>query len=552
MERALSRNSTPTVRERRRIRGPLLTVLLVLPAWLATAEATARGDAERIYRDGILPSGQPLRGVREGGVPIEGHAAACANCHRRSGIGVNEGRTVIPPISGKYLLHPGERAMPEAVLQPAGTAIARHERYNDATLARAIREGVNADGKPLSYLMPRFTLSDADSALLVEYLKSLSSQPDPGVTHDELNFATIITPDADPAERRGTIDVLQHFFSNKDIHERAHDPPLVSARRIHYRVIYKWQLHVWELSGAPDTWEAQLHARLKAEPVFAVISGVGGRNWAPIHRFCEHETLPCLFPNVQLPVVAERDFYSVYFSRGVLLEADLIRAELRASARTTVLQLYRQGDIGQSAAQALRSQIAGEKAHSIDRPLPAGGPGSGVREALASVRAGDTVVLWLRGEDLRELPGNPPAAAAIFASGLMGGLETAPLPAGWRGVTRITYPVDLPQRRAVRLIQPLTWFRTQGIPIVAERVQVDTYVACQVLAEAVGHAFADLVRDYLIEQIENMVSLKLLDGFYPRLGLAPGQRFASKGGYIVRLPPAPGGPVTADSDWLVP
>jgi hypothetical protein len=161
-------------------------------------------------------------------------------------------------------------------------------------------------------------------------------------------------------------------------------------------------------------------------------------------------------------------------------------------------------------------------------------------------------VLWLSGDDLRELPGNPPAAAAIFASGLMAGLENAPLPAGWRGATRITYPVDLPQRRAVRLIQPLTWFRTQGIPIVAERVQVDTYVACQVLAEAVGHAFADLVRDYLIEQIENMVSLKLLDGFYPRLGLAPGQRFASKGGYIARLPPVPGGPVTADSDWLVP
>jgi hypothetical protein len=72
-----------------------------------------------------------------------------------------------------------------------------------------------------------------------------------------------------------------------------------------------------------------------------------------------------------------------------------------------------------------------------------------------------------------------------------------------------------------------------------------------VLSEAVGHAFGDLVPDYLIEQIENMVSVKLLDGFYPRLGLAPGQRFASKGGYLVRLPmPGPG--VVADGTWLVP
>jgi hypothetical protein len=134
----------------------------------------------------------------------------------------------------------------------------------------------------------------------------------------------------------------------------------------------------------------------------------------------------------------------------------------------------------------------------------------------------------------------------------MAGLENAPLPARWRSATRITYPVDLPQRRQVRLAHPLTWFRTQRISVVAERVQVDTYVACQVLSEAVGHAFGDLVPDYLIEQIENMVSVKLLDGYYPRLGLAPGQRFASKGGYVVRLAEVYGGPVLAESDWRVP
>jgi hypothetical protein len=49
-----------------------------------------------------------------------------------------------------------------------------------------------------------------------------------------------------------------------------------------------------------------------------------------------------------------------------------------------------------------------------------------------------------------------------------------------------------------------------------------------------------------------MVSLKLFDGYYPRLGLAPGQRFASKGGYLVRLAPTPGSTVVADSDWVVP
>jgi Cytochrome c len=534
--------------------GPVLIALILALAWFGTAAARPPDEAERIYRDGILPSGQPLRGVREAGVPIEGRAAACANCHRRSGIGVNEGRITIPPISGKYLLRPGERAMPEAAMQSPASAAGRRERYNDETLARAIREGINADDKPMSYLMPRFALNDADAAALVDYLKSLSSEPARGVSHDDLDFATIVTPDADPAERSGMLDVLTHFFSNKNDYERGHDPPLVSARRIHYRVVRKWRLHVWELSGPSDTWEAQLQAHLRAEPVFAVISGVGRGEWAPVHRFCEREALPCLFPNVQLPVVQETDFYPLYFSRGVLLEADLICSQLRSSRPAPgqrVLQIYRRGDVGESGAHALRGKSAGQVAEWIDVPLPERRANGDVRKALASARVGDVVVLWLRGDDLRELPVDPPRST-VFASGLMAGLEDAPLPANWRNSIRIAYPVDLPQKRALRLVYPLTWFRTQQIPVVAERVQVDTYVACQVLSEAIGHSFGDLVPDYLIEQIENMVSLKLIDGFYPRLGLAPGQRFASKGGYVVRLPAVPGGQPVADGGWLVP
>jgi hypothetical protein len=532
-----------------------LSFIVLLFGFLGTTAAVAQNDGEQIYRAGVLPSGKPLRGVRAGGVPIEGQSAACINCHRRSGLGVNEGRTPIPPITGKYLFHPGERALPESALQSAGTAIARRERYNDQTLMRAIRSGINADGKPLSYLMPRFALSDREAALLIDYLRSLSSEPVRGVVHDEASFATIITPDADPMERSGALDVLEHFFDSKNHFERGHDPPLVSARRIHFRVTYRWQLHVWELNGAPDTWESQLEAHLRAEPVFAVISGVGGRDWAPVHRFCEHAALPCLFPNVRLPVVSEGDNYPVYFSRGVLLEADLVRAGLRSSGSAAggrVVQLYRRSDIGEAAARALRADSASPAARWVDRPLPPNGTGDDLRDALASVQPNDDVVLWLRGEDLRALPPAPPPAAAVFASGLMAGLENAPLPPPWREVTRLTYPVDLPQQRAARLVQPLTYFRSQHIPVVAERVQIDTYVACQILSEAVGHAFADLVPDYLIEQIENMVSVKLLDGYYPRLGLAPGQRFASKGGYLVRLAPTPDGAVIADSEWVVP
>jgi hypothetical protein len=60
------------------------------------------------------------------------------------------------------------------------------------------------------------------------------------------------------------------------------------------------------------------------------------------------------------------------------------------------------------------------------------------------------------------------------------------------------------------------------------------------------------MRDYLIERIESMLSQRQLSGYYPRLGLGTGQRFASKGGYMVRFTQASGTAIAADGEWVVP
>jgi hypothetical protein len=60
------------------------------------------------------------------------------------------------------------------------------------------------------------------------------------------------------------------------------------------------------------------------------------------------------------------------------------------------------------------------------------------------------------------------------------------------------------------------------------------------------------VREYLIERMESLLSHRQVNGYFPRLGLAPGQRFASKGGFLVRFPDPSGNKVVADGEWTVP
>ena len=134
----------------------------------------------------------------------------------------------------------------------------------------------------------------------------------------------------------------------------------------------------------------------------------------------------------------------------------------------------------------------------------------------------------------------------------MGGLEQAPLPPGWRNRTHLAYPFDLPQKRVVRVDYPLGWFRIRQIPVVAEQVQADTYLACGLVSEVLSHMVDTFVRPYLIEQLQTMVEHRVVTGYYPRLTLASHQHFASKGGYIVRFADATGSRLAADGDWLVP
>src|SRR5579871_569568 len=534
--------------------------LVSLFAGAAQSAPAAVDRGESIYLLGLLGSGAPLEASRRpSGLRVTGADAACVNCHQRSGLGSYEGYAGyvrIPPIAGQYLFHARGATSAEPVLPYVESMHSNRDPYTDATLARAIRDGVDSQGRPLNELMPRYTMTDADMSALIAYLKSLDKLQAPGAKEAVLHIATVVTPEADPARRAAMLDVMQHYFADKNEFPIGPSAQMRTSGKTGYAKSmfmphHQWKLHVWDLSGPPSQWREQLEAHLGQEPVLAVLSGLGGMNWVPVHDFCEQHKLPCLFPNIDVPVNQDHDFYTLYFSRGVLLEAELIGRALSGSDAAgtprTVYQLYRQGDSGEAAAAVLAAAL---KEHGINvRTESLGGirAGKDLSEALHRVSGASALVMWLRPDDLRVLDQPPAPGVSVFVSGLMGGLEHSPLPESWRSRTQMAYPYDLPERRNLRMRYPLAWFSMRHIPIVDERLQADTYLACGLLAETLSHMADNLAQPYIVELLQNSVEHRLINtGYYPRLGLGPNQQFVSKGGYIVHFAEPAGSDLVAD------
>jgi hypothetical protein len=537
---------------------------MAMPQAPNDAEAVKIG--EQIYLRGVLASGAALQAMRAPGVPgAQGADAACVNCHRRSGLGSTHqssglggsAANRIPPIAGRYLFQRNGGHAEENLPYVDGMRSNRSP-YTPATLARALRDGVDSDGGTLSNLMPHFAIDDADFSSLVAYLNTLYPARVPGVTPVLLHFATIITPEVEPERRRAMLDVMEKFFAERNSRQMVPSAPMRASGKTQYgrsmfMVHRQWELHVWDLSGPPSTWGEQLDRYLAKEPVLAVVSGLG-RNWAPVHAFCEKQRLACLFPNAEVPVDAPGDFFEVYLSRGVLLEAELIASGLTASSAgapvKVVHQVYRAGDTGEVAAHAL-SRLLSEKGITV-RDSVLGQDHRGLAAALRPASGADALVLWLRSADLAALGDDKGAPPVVYMSGLMGGLENSPLPAPWRLRTRMAYPFDLPQNRIVRVDYPLGWFRIRRIPIVDEQMQADTYLAVGLVSEALNEMVDTFYGPYLIENLQSMVEHRIVTGYYPRLTLAENQHFASKGGYLVKFTAPEGKRLVAEHEWTVP
>lgn len=579
----------------------LFVLLAMMCAWPASSFAEAAPSpitnqeqlrlGERIYRDGILPSGLAAMAYVRGDLPVPGTAFSCVSCHLRSGIGSMEGQVLSPPTNGTKLYKPYYQYPPmvpdpakpkKSMMDRSGPKPIYRPAYTDETLATALRGGVDPFGRKLNGVMPLYHLEDREMAILIAYLKTLSAEVSPGVETKNIRFATVIAGDVAADQRTEMLAILDSVIQNHNQKTKRYN------RRVNYQDAEfnypQFTLSRWELKGPPQTWRAQLDEYYRKEPVFALLGGLSAADWQPMHEFSEQNKIPCLFPITDLPVISDTDWYTLYFNKGAYQEGEAsaryLAQKMGSDDKRDILQVVE--DLPQARAVANGFQAAWQelgRALPLTVTLPAGEKITGdALRRLVGQRQPAAVLLWTGTGTipaLEALAGQAGDTKMVYVSTTLLQQNINAIPDKARGFTYISYPYRLTEGPEAFQAYARTVIQKGNIPVSSSRISTRLYSLNNVLLEpfqvvkrnfnpagtgrgevtmeeqfeSLMHVRRNYYRDYLFDVIGMLADKSSLD--YERLSFGTGQRYASKGCYIVQLSSGANPVLIKRSDWVI-
>ena len=522
-----------------------------------------------MYRKGILPSGKPMAAFVKGAPSVPGMAFSCESCHLRSGLGSFADGIFIPPTNGAQLFKPlkvyssaGKGTSPFRLAQADQQKLKYYEVrrpiYSEESLAKALREGIDSAGRTMNDSMPRYLLEDGEMKILISYLKTLSSELSPGVSDTTIRFATIITDDVSPEEQNALLVPLENYVRNRNLTNFLDPRQGIRSRSTGFRsrvmaettvsmqgvAIRKLTLSRWVLKGPPETWRNQLEAYNRKEPVFAVLGGITNGSWQPMHQFCEEHHIPCIFPSTEFPVISQGDWYTLYLSKGYYQEGEGAAGFLNDKEEVkggTVVQMVRDTKEGRALSRGFQEtwREFGQKAPAtvilkqgeivtaefLQKELDQENPAA--------------VILWDGSESLKTLEmlaagKNRPSMVLVSSSFL--GKSMFSLDEKVRPFTYLTYPYgisQLPGEKNPSTMAGIKKFNAESNAVAATRISQRSYILTLILDMALYDMRGNYYRDNLLDVIGMIMDQDVQ--LYDHISFGPGQRYASKGCYIVQL-----------------
>ena len=144
------------------------------------------------------------------------------------------------------------------------------------------------------------------------------------------------------------------------------------------------------------------------------------------------------------------------------------------------------------------------------------------------------LVLWLGDEKIKYLESNVDLKNVYISSEILEkkieNVFTKPI----ENVFAV-YSNRLPSQVDSAMTRFKVWARLRGISVTHPKLQAEAFFASFATNDALEHIRRYRIQDYLLEMLEHSEGLPLYLPIYPKASIGPGQRFLTKGGYLVPI-----------------
>lgn len=462
-------------------------------------------------------------------------AFACATCHGLKGEGTVEGGLASPPVVWSVLMAPDTSAL----------TMRERTAYTEATLERAIRGALDPSGARLHPGMPRYGMSDEQTANLIAYLKKLGHEAEPGVSETTIKVGAALPLSGALAQVGQDLKAtLAATFAE------ANEQGDIYGRR--------FELLVADSRGDIEGTREATRKLIEQDGVFALAGSYEPRGSMAADEFLQQSEVPLvgpvtLSPHLTLPPNRFVFYLLPTFDEQARSLVDFIAAQSineRATGepargkdgqsaplarKATAAVIYVNGELEAGALASLRAQahlrsleIVSEQSYEAGRFNPAR-----TVEMLARTRPqyvfffGGAADILVCAREMERAQLN----ASLVSSVMMLGGGAFELPPSVAARTFLSYPSALPNQED--FAEFLSVMQRRGVPLRSPAFQTIAYAAAKTLIEATKLSSRELSRPTFVNALEGLRGYRT--GVVPPLSFSPNRRVGVEGSYVVGI-----------------
>jgi len=164
------------------------------------------------------------------------------------------------------------------------------------------------------------------------------------------------------------------------------------------------------------------------------------------------------------------------------------------------------------------------------------------------------LLLWLAPAELAGIEalaasGGRPSTVFVSATMLAGDFRA--IPDAVRDLTLITYPTRVPGEGEYAKSVATAWMNYKKIPVGNMAIASKSYLVTRLLSRILIDMGGSLYRDFFLDIFDDGKDETNTSVLYPKLSFGPGQRYASKGCYVITLTKGDNVKVVRQSDWVL-